>query len=347
MTVKRLLRSGVNAIGTLAQSTIDVLDSFLTNGVLDRTVVHIRLSLFSPGSGIMTKLKPWFLAIRPKTLTASLVPVIVATALAYATQGHFSWGITLFALLSSFCIQIGTNFINDALDFKKGADTPKRLGPIRVTQSGLLSMLQVHMAGLLFFCLAIMFGIPLILKGGWPIAILMSLSVVFGYGYTGGPKPLAYTGMGDLFVLLFFGIASTVAVFFMQTGTIDVKAVLAGVQIGLLATVLIAINNLRDHVEDAQANKRTLAVRFGKEFARNEIAALSFLPFVLNLLWIPLGYTLVALLPLLTLPIAWKVVQSVWQTEPSKEYNNFLAMSALLHLGFGALMCVAFYLTTV
>lgn len=343
MSNNSFMRASINRVASLVQSTIDVLDSFLTNGALDRIVVHLRLVIFSPRSHIMSQLQSWILATRPKTLTASAVPVLVATGLAFTVSPQLNLWISLFALLSSFCIQIGTNFINDALDFKKGADTAARLGPVRVTQSGLLSMQQVHLAGLLFFGLAIVFAVPLILRGGWPIAFLMSLSVVCGYGYTGGPKPLAYSGLGDLFVLLFFGLASTIAVYYLQTGFIDVRAVLAGTQIGLLATVLIAINNLRDCVEDSRTGKRTLVVRFGETFGRYEIALLAFLPFALGFLWIPLGYTLVTLLPFATLPIAVKVVKNIWSTPPSREYNKFLAMSALLHLAFGLMMCVGFF----
>lgn len=345
MSDNSLMRSGITRAASIVQSTINVLDSFLTNGVLDRMVVHTRLALFSPGSGFMSEWKSWILATRPKTLTASAVPVAVATALAYTASPYISLWVSLLALLSSFCIQIGTNFINDALDFKKGADTSARLGPVRVTASGLLTMQQVHLAGLLFFGLAIVFATPLIFLGGWPIAILMVLSVLFGYGYTGGPKPLAYCGLGDLFVLLFFGLASTLAVFYLQVGFVDARAVLAGTQVGLLATVLIAINNFRDITEDAKANKRTLAVRFGEDFARYEIAALAFLPFIIGLLWNTLGYPIVAFLPFVALPIAIHVVSQVWNTKPSKAFNGFLAKSALLHLVFGILMCAGYYLT--
>lgn len=337
-----LVRSGLRQAASLIQSTVDVLDSFLTNGVLDRILVHLRLSLFSKESGIMKDWKSWLLATRPKTLIASVVPVAVGTCLAFASGATISLWVSFFALLSAFGIQIGTNLINDALDFKKGADTAERLGPVRVTQSGLLTMQQVHLAGLICFAAAVIFAIPLILRGGWPIAILMVLSVISGYAYTGGPKPLAYCGIGDVFVLLFYGFASTVAVFFLQSGHIDSTAFFAGAQIGLLAMVILAVNNLRDHVQDAMANKRTLAVRFGTTFARIEITLCTLLPFVLNWAWWPLGYHQAALLPLAALPIAFQLLSSIWKTPPGREYNAFLAKSAFLQMAFGLLLSIAF-----
>lgn len=281
--------------------------------------------------------KSWMMAARPRTLTAACIPVIAGTALATA---NIQWHISLFALLSALCIQIGTNLINDALDFKKGADTSSRIGPQRVTQSGLLTMKQVLSAGMLMFLLALLFGIPLILQGGWPIAILMVVSVLCGYCYTGGPLPLAYHGLGDLFVFLFFGLAGTVAVFYLQTGFVNTSAFLAGTQIGLLATVLIAINNFRDCIGDAKVNKLTLPVRLGSQFARMEISLLIFVPFVLNVLWFLLGKNFAGFLPLLTLPLGLTLVRKIWNTEPSPIYNKYLALSALLHLAFGILLAI-------
>lgn len=287
------------------------------------------------------KTQAWILATRPKTLTASLVPVLVGTLLARDAVTQIDWGIALFALLAAFCIQIATNFTNDALDFKKGADTEKRLGPMRVTQSGLLPMQQVLWVGFAAFGAALLFGIPLMIQGGWPIVLLLVISVLFSYLYTGGPYPLAYYGLGDLFVLLFYGLASTTAVYYLQTGTVEMIALLAGLQIGMLATVMIAINNLRDIEGDASVNKRTLAVRLGQKYAKWEITALIILPFLLNIGWLWMGYELAALLPLLTLPLAVKLTRSVLQTAPSRLYNTFLAWAALLHLAFGLLLAIS------
>lgn len=295
----------------------------------------------------MQKWRAWALATRPKTLTASIIPVVAGTALAYSTGAPIDWTIPVLALLVAFCIQIATNLINDALDFKKGADTAERLGPTRVTQSGLLSSEQVLAAGITLLVLALIFGLPLIFFGGVSIGVLLVVSLICAYIYTGGPFPLAYYGFGDLFVLLFFGLASTTAVFYLQTGFINLLPLLAGLQIGCLATVLIAINNLRDYQGDAKANKRTLAVRFGKRFSRYEITLLLLIPFILSLLWLALGYLSAALLPLLTFPIAIYLAYRISTTEPGKIYNKFLAVAALLHLSFGLLLTVGFLLTRI
>jgi 1,4-dihydroxy-2-naphthoate octaprenyltransferase len=152
---------------------------------------------------------PWLLAARPKTLTASLSPVIVGTGLAYGFSPAPArpW-LAVVALLSATCIQIATNLVNDAADFEKGADTAERLGPTRVTQSGLLHGRHVMAAAGAFFLLAAMFGLPLIVAGGTPILVIGVLSIAAGYAYTAGPFPLAYLGLGEVFVILFFGVAA-------------------------------------------------------------------------------------------------------------------------------------------
>lgn len=288
------------------------------------------------------KLYPWLLAARPKTLTAAFVPVAAGSALAWSQWHNFDYIIFLSALLGSLFIQLGTNLINDALDFQKGADNERRLGPVRVTQSGLIPIMQVLRGGYFCFAMAVIFGIPLVIKGGLPIMLLLIVSVFCGYLYTGGPKPLAYCGLGDVFVFLFFGLVSTCAVYYLQSQTVNFFAVILGVQIGFLATVLIAINNLRDYQEDGKASKNTMAVRFGKTFARIEISTFAIVPFLLNLWWLYNGYLMTALLPFLSLPIAYKVIREIWKTEPGREYNQILATGALLHLVFGILLTLTF-----
>lgn len=284
---------------------------------------------------------PWLLATRPKTLTAAFVPVLVGTALAFSERGSVSWGISVIALLSAVFIQIGTNLANDAIDFRKGADTEKRVGPVRVTQSGLLSYRQVMGGAIACLAVALLLGIPLVFQGGWPLVVVGLVSLFFAYGYTGGPFPLAYLGLGDLFVLLFFGLVAVGGVYFLQTGTLTVSAGVAGAQVGLLATVLIAINNLRDRDGDAEAGKRTLAVRLGVDGCRFEIALLLMLPFVLNLFWGAERKPLVAALCLPALIPAFSLLREVNRTEPGPAYNAFLARAAKVHLIFGVLFSAA------
>lgn len=285
-------------------------------------------------------LKAWFLACRPRTLPVSVPPIIVGTMLASRQVDHINWLLVGCTLLCSLGIQIGTNLVNDALDFKKGADAVGRLGPKRMTQEGLLSFQQVLVAGCVCFAFALICGIPLMLAGGWPLVFILLLSVTCGYLYTGGPIPLAYTGISDLFVLIFFGWVSTGTMYYLQTGKVDFSCLLAATQIGLLAIVPHAINNLRDHVSDALVNKKSLAVRLGPRFARWEITLLSLIPFGLGLLWLKEGYLWMAVLPLFSLPAIVRNIRSIWLKEPSPQYNEFLAKSAICQLLFGSLLAL-------
>lgn len=289
-----------------------------------------------------TQVKSIILAFRPKTLTAALVPCVAGTALVKAIGLSWDGWVLFYALLASFLIQIGTNLVNDAVDFKKGADTEKRIGPQRITQAGILSPNQVMVLGSLCFLLAVLCGVPLVLKGGWVIVAIGIASVLMGYSYTAGPFPLAYLGLGDLFVILFFGLLAVTGVVFLNTGEWLQEAFVLGLQIGLHATVLIAINNLRDQNGDALVNKKTLAVRFGVQFSRWEIATLCFMPFALNLYWWFEGYKIPAMISMLALPWAVKITKNIFSTEPSPLYNQFLGQAAGLHLVFGLLLALGF-----
>lgn len=289
-------------------------------------------------------LNPWFLASRPKTLTAAFVPVFIATMLAKNDGALIDWEISLYALLAAIFVQMGTNLVNDALDFKKGADTNDRLGPVRVTQTGLLTYEQVLSGGMMCFAAALLFGIPLMVAGGWPLTVVLLLSVLCGYLYTGGPLPLAYCGLGDLFVLIFFGFVATGSVYYLQTGTVTLQAIVAGAQVGLLATVMIAVNNMRDIVGDAEANKKTMAVRFGPTFARMEVTSLILAAFLLNVYWFSRHEPLAALLPFAILPLATLLIRGVWAQQPGRVYNRFLGIAALLQILFGTLLGIGLLL---
>ena len=282
--------------------------------------------------------KNWIMAARPKTLTAALVPILVGTSLAYTLVGSAHLILSLFAFLSAVFIQIGTNLINDALDFKKGADTAERQGPVRVTQSGLMTPAQVGWGGFFCFLMAIGLAIPLVVAGGKTIVVIGLLSLLAGYLYTGSSLALAYTGLGDLFVLIFFGWVAVGGVYFLHSGTWNLSMMIAATQVGLLATVLIAINNLRDYQTDQKVSKRTLAVRFGPTFARCEITVLCFMPFIAGVYWLQNQLIFAFVLPLLMLPIAVRLVQQIWTTSPGRIYNQFLGQGALLHLSFGVLL---------
>lgn len=279
----------------------------------------------------------WLMAIRPKTLTAGFIPVIVGTTVAFNENGVADLFLAFCCLCFALCIQIGTNLINDSLDFQKGTDTEKRLGPVRVVQGGLLTSTQVLTAGAVFLLLGGLFSLPLAAKGGLLCASLLSLSVALAYLYTGGPYPLAYIGLGEVFVFLFFGLVGTVGSYYIQTMHFSLQGIIAGVEVGLLATLLIAVNNVRDYDSDREGNKNTIVVRYGVPFGKGVITLAALSPFLIHLFWITQKCYLAAFLPWLTLPLAVLIVRKVWPLEPSREYNQLLGLSALLHLLFNLL----------
>ncbi len=288
-------------------------------------------------------MNPWILAARPRTLGAALIPVVAGGALAISISA-FDPLVSALVLASAVLIQIATNFFNDAIDHVKGADTAGRLGPTRVTSAGLLPARRVITGAFLTLALAALFALPLVLRGGGIILLVGLLSLLFAYAYTGGPFPLAYLGLGEIFVILFFGLIAVAGTFYLNTLAFSVAAILAGLQIGLHSSVLLAVNNLRDLETDRAANKKTLAARFGLNFARRENAALVIAPFILGLAWLPLGYLWAFLLPLLTLPLAWWLARACLTATPDRQVNQLLAQAAALHAAFGLLLALAFLL---
>ena len=286
-------------------------------------------------------MNPWILATRPRTLGAAAIPVLAGAALAFAA-GNFDPLATLLIVACAALIQIATNYFNDALDHAKGADTAKRLGPTRATSSGLLAPRAVMRGGVICLALAVALSIPLVLHGGWPIVVIGIFSLFFAYAYTGGPFPLAYLGLGEIFVVLFFGIIAAAGTFYLNALEWSYGSLLAGLQIGLHSSVLLAVNNLRDIESDRAANKRTLAARFGLTFARRENAALVMAPYVLGLAWLPLGYLWAFLLPLMTLPLGWWLARACLEAQPDRSVNQLLAQAAALHAAFGLLLAIGF-----
>lgn len=229
----------------------------------------------------MKKFSAWWLAIRPQTLSVSVAPVCVGTALAYFEQGWVAWWPALGALLAAMLIQIGTNLYNDVGDFERGADTDDRLGPPRATAQGWLSGSAVRHGAQVVFALALLIGLALAVRGGWPIVLIGILSLISGWAYTGGRWPIAYSPLGELFVLLFFGVVAVCGTYYLQTFSVSSAAVLAGVMLGSFAAAVITVNNTRDIHTDARALKRTLAVRLGRTAMNRVYAAELLLPFAL------------------------------------------------------------------
>lgn len=215
------------------------------------------------------KLSAWILASRPKTLPAAISPVLMGTAMALAIGG-VHWLSAFLALFGALMIQIGTNLANDYFDHKHGKDTHERLGPMRVTQAGLVSDRAIKLAIFIVFSAAFLAGIYLVYRAGWPIVIIGLLSLLFGMIYTAGPFPLAYLGIADLFAFLFFGPIALAGTYYVQTLSMSWLVLVAGIIPGCFSIALLTVNNLRDVDEDRGTNKKTLIVRLGKTYGRGQ-----------------------------------------------------------------------------
>ena len=280
---------------------------------------------------------PLLLATRPKTLPAAIVPVWAGCVLAWKLTGKFDLFLGICTLAGAIFIQIATNLFNDAIDAAKGADTERRTGPKRVTASGLVPRRAVMLACGFFLLLAVLCGLVLYHAAGWPILAIGIPSLYLAFGYTGGPFPLAYRGMGELFVVAFFGFIAVSGTVFVQTLQWRQEALLLGAQVGLLSAVLISINNLRDRAEDATTGKHTLAVRLGPKPARLIVWLEIKLAAVLGLGWFLFGlpWLVLATLPLWTLGL--RIIWGAFTLPEGKEMNRLLAMSALQLVAFAAL----------
>ena len=285
----------------------------------------------------------WFLALRPKTLTVSLSPVVVGTAVAWHDSGRLHLGPLLAAILGAAFIQIGTNLFNDVGDYLRGSDTPDRLGPARATAQGWLTPAQVVSGAWLAFALAFLCGIYLAWHGGWPIVLIGLASLAAGWAYTGGPAPIAYRPLGELFVWIFFGLVAVGGSYYLQTLTLTPTALLAAALIGIHAAAVITVNNYRDLDSDARNHKNTLAVLLGRPTTRQLYRAEMLAPYLGLLLLAPtLGP--VAALPLLSLPVSLVLVQRFSHAPPGPVFNNLLAATAGLQLIFALLLAAAFSL---
>ena len=287
-----------------------------------------------------SRLGVWLHAFRIPTLSAAVVPVLVGTVVAWR-HGAFQPVAALAALVGAIGIQIGTNLANDLFDFRKGADTAERIGPPRVLPMGWLSPSDVKAGIVTAFGIATVAGVYLIALRGWPILVIGVASIAAGLAYTAGPWALAYTGLGDVFVFLFFGFVAVVGTYFTQAGTSDPEAVLAAIPIGALATAILVVNNLRDIDTDRAARKWTLAVLLGRRGARAEYAALLGAAFVVPLaLWAQGLRSAWVLLPFGVAMLATRTLQTVFEHEDGPALNRALIDTAQLHLLFGLLFAV-------
>lgn len=282
----------------------------------------------------------WLLAARVPTLSAAVTPVVVGSAAAWAA-GRFVPGALVAALLSSVLIQVGTNFANDLFDFKKGADTEKRTGPVRVTQAGLVTPTEIQRAMWLTFSLAVVAGLYLIYLGGWPILLVGLLSIAAGILYTGGPWPLAYHGLGDLFSFVFFGVVAVCGTYYVHTGDLSAAAFVASLPVAMIVTAILVANNLRDIETDRVAGKRTLAVRLGARMTQAQYIVLLALAYLIPAgMWAAGQLSGMFWLPWLTLPLAVRLVRIVLH-EKGRGLIPALKGTGLLHLLFGLLFAAS------
>jgi 1,4-dihydroxy-2-naphthoate octaprenyltransferase len=286
----------------------------------------------------VTRRQAWILAARPKTLPAALSPVIVGTALAYADD-RLAWLPALAAAVGALLLQILSNFANDYSDHFRGADTPDRLGPTRVTSAGLIKPAEMRNGIIAVIGLSALVGLYLVWVGGWPILAIGVAGIVAALAYTGGPFPFGYYGLGELFVFLFFGVAAVCGTYYVQALTLTPLVVTSSFAVGALVTAILVVNNYRDIDTDRRAGKRTLAVRLGRRGAQVEYAALLVFAFTLPaVMWLLQGAGVWVMLSWLTLPLAVQLVQTLRRATDGPTLNQTLAGTARLGLLFSLLL---------
>ena len=293
----------------------------------------------------MPSLRIWLMAARLRTLPAAVAPVLVGTALA-STRGSIDWIAVAAAILGALFIQVGTNLSNDYSDARRGADTEDRLGPVRVTAGGLVPPRQVLVATYVSFAAAVLCGVYLIAVAGPVLLLIGAASILAGILYTGGPRPYGYEGLGEVFVFLFFGVVAVTGSYYVQQQDLPWEALVLAVPVGLLASAILVVNNVRDIDTDRRAGKRTLAVRLGRDRTRRLYAAMVLVAYLsAPLPWLlgPLSAWL--LLPLMTAPIAVRLVRTVSGHTDGPTLNQALAGTGMLEFLFCVLLAAGVWLS--
>lgn len=282
----------------------------------------------------------WIGAMRPRTLTMALAPVLVGATMAWAVAGKVNFLAAWIAMVAAACIQIATNLFNDAKDFERGGDGPDRIGPQRAAASGLLDAAAIKRAAAAFFALAALGGLYLVSVGGWPILLLGLLSIVSGWAYTGGPLPISYTPLGELFVIAFFGLGAVCGTFWLCAGEMALAPALAGLAVGCFAAGVLMVNNFRDAAADARVGRRTLAIVAGDRKSRWLFACMMFGPFALlpflvgqmphSAIWLAGG----------ALPLAFVLARRLFDEKPGPGLNVLLVRTAQTQAIFSLLLCL-------
>lgn len=284
----------------------------------------------------MANASTWIAGARPRTLPAAIAPVVVATSLADKESNTVA---ALLALAVSLALQIGVNYANDYSDGIRGTDND-RIGPLRITASGLATPAQVKSAAFISFGVAAIAGLLLAINSSWWLIAVGALSIAAAWGYTGGKNPYGYMGLGELFVFIFFGLVATIGTFYVQTERITGESILAGVIVGFLACAILVINNIRDRTKDEVVGKRTLAVRLGDRRSRVLYTALVTLPYLLTA-----GFgSPWTMLTLATLPLTVSILKALWSGAEGTALIGLLAATGKLQMLFGFALSLALIL---
>ncbi|MDR8391109.1 1,4-dihydroxy-2-naphthoate polyprenyltransferase [Aliifodinibius sp. S!AR15-10] len=283
-------------------------------------------------------IKTWIKAARPQTLTAAFVPVFVGIGLAVHDE-VFEWMPSSVALLCALLIQIGTNFANDYFDYKKGADTDERIGFERATATGQVTARQMFIATIVTMGLAFLFGLYLVWHAGWVILLIGVLSLICGVLYTGGPFPLGYNGLGDVFVFIFFGIVAVMGTYYVNALEWSAASFWASLAVGALSTNILVVNNLRDIEQDRPAGKNTIGVLFGENALRIEYLLMLIISFSIPPhLFFRMNFSWVAFLPYLTIPAGVILLHQIWTETDKRKLNKALERTAQFMALFGILL---------
>ena len=292
-----------------------------------------RPSTIRPGSW-----EAWCIALRPRTLWIATMPVIVATSLAWTLSGAFYPLLALLALGAAVLMQVVTNLQNDVGYTERGGETGGRVGLPRATANGLLTTRAVKQAIVAAIALTLLAGLPLVLRGGWPIAVIGLASITAAWAYMGGRWPIAYTPLGELTVFAFFGLAAVCGSYYLQAGNLDAVAWIAGSAVGMHAAAVLLVNNFRDRDHDLTTGRRTLAIVLGREGSLRLYALLLLLPFALVIVLALKTEIALLALPLFALPWAWQLSRALAAAAAGQAQNALLFRTVLLEVAFGLLL---------
>ncbi len=289
--------------------------------------------------------KIWIEAARPKTLAAAIVPVAIGASLAYHNN-VLNPVASIVALLCALLIQIGTNFANDYYDAQKGADSIERVGFTRATATGLITPIVMMRATIITMGLAFCIGLYLVWIGGWVILLIGVLSLLFGILYTGGPFPLGYNGLGDIFVFIFFGFVAVMGTYYLNALHWSTASFWASIPAGALSTNILVVNNLRDIETDRPAGKKTLGVLFGENTLRYEYLLMILLSFAIPPhFFFRLHYTWPVFLSFISIPLAIKLIRTIWTEKDKSKFNTILKRTAQFMVIFGLLFSLGLILS--